>query len=61
MYIVCLRTPSGQWNVSLAQGQSLESIECLFDKPWIKRVNIIYYIRYITSAGQLEDLRVMSS
>ena len=29
------------------QGQSLESIEHLFAKPWSRRVNVLYYIRYI--------------
>ena len=35
--------------VLVTQGQSLESIEWLFAKPWSKRVNVFYYIRYIQS------------
>ena len=31
----------------LVQGRSLESIEHLFAMPWNKRVDVLYYLRYV--------------
>ena len=28
-----------------AQGETLERIELLFSKPWLERVNLVYYLR----------------
>ena len=29
------------------QGESLERIEELFSKPWLERINIVYYLRWV--------------
>ena len=41
LYIIIVMSQT----VVFLQGVSLEEMEQLFDKPWLKRINLFYYLR----------------
>ena len=42
--------------ISPMQGESLERIEELFSKPWLQRINLPYYLRYIQCMRNAQEI-----
>ena len=47
MFLICFYIQLNLMLLYFVQGHSLESIDDLFSKPWSKRANIFYYLKYI--------------